>query len=133
MPIATTAGMLLTIIVLSSLVAAPLAVAAARAGLATAIAIWPATMFAALATLLPEIVAGGERLEQLTWIGSLGIDLAFRADGLSLLFALLITGIGSCIFLYASRYLAGDPDQPRFFAFLSLFTGAMLGACWLMT
>ena len=128
MPIAMTAGMLLTIIVLSSLVAAPLALAAARAGLATAIAIWPAAMFAALATLLPEIVAGGERLEQLTWIGSLGIDLAFRADGLSLLFALLITGIGSCIFLYASRYLAGDPDQPRFFAFLSLFTGAMLGA-----
>ena len=120
--------MLLTIVVLSPLLAAPLATAAVRTGLASLVCLWPAALFAALATLLPEIMAGQERLERIAWIGSLGIDLAFRADGLSLLFALLITGIGAFIFLYASRYLAGDRDQPKFFSFLTLFTGAMLGA-----
>lgn len=120
--------MLLTIVVLSSVVAAPLAMAAVRAKLACLIALWPAALFAALAGLLPEIMDGRQRLEAFAWIPSLGVELAFRADGLALLFGLLITGIGSFIFLYASRYLAGDPDQGRFFAFLILFTGAMLGA-----
>ena len=56
------------------------------------------------------------------------VALALRADGLSLLFALLITGIGTFIFLYAARYLAGHADIARFFARLTLFMGAMLGA-----
>ena len=120
--------MLLTVVVLSSLVAAPFAMAVARTRFACLVALWPALLFGALASLLPQVTAGGVRLEALRWIGSLGIDLAFRADGLSLLFALLITGIGAFIFLYASRYLGDDPDRRRFFAFLSLFTGAMLGA-----
>ena len=120
--------MLLTAVVLSSLVAAPLAMAVAPTRFAFLVALWPAASFGALASLLPEVTAGRVRLEETAWIGSLGIDFALRVDGLSLLFALLITGIGSFIFLYASRYLAHDPDRRRFFAFLSLFTGAMLGA-----
>ncbi len=120
--------MLLTAIVLSTLLAAPLALWAVRSGRAALMTAWPASIFIALASLLPEVTAGGERIEQTQWIASLGIDLAFRADGLALLFGLLISGIGTAIFLFASRYLAGDPDQPKFFAFLTLFTGAMLGA-----
>ena len=102
--------------------------ALARGRHAFLLAAWPAALFGVLASLLPEVMAGKMRLEEMEWVGSLGIGFAFRADGLSLLFALLISGIGAFIFLYASRYLAGDPDRGRFFAFLSLFTGAMLGA-----
>jgi multicomponent Na+:H+ antiporter subunit A len=128
MRLAITSRMLITALVLSFLVAAPLAMALAHRRFASLVALWPAALFAALATLLPEVTAGKTLVETNAWVGSLGIDLAFRVDGLSLLFALLITGIGAFIFLYASRYLAGDPDRRRFFVYLTLFTGAMLGA-----
>lgn len=88
----------------------------------------PAALFAGYASLLPAVLGGHALMETWHWIPSLGITLAFRADGLSLLFALLITGIGSFIFLYASRYLAGHADLSRFFARLTLFMAAMLGA-----
>ena len=120
--------MLLTFLILSTLLAAPLAMYVVRAGFAHLTAMLPAALFATFATLISDVAAGHEVLERITWIPSLGIDLAFRIDGLSLLFALLICGIGTFIFLYASRYLAAHPDQPKFFAFLTLFMGAMLGA-----
>ena len=62
------------------------------------------------------------------WIPSLGITAAFRLDGLSLVFALLITGVGTAVFLYASLYLKAYPRLPRFYAALTLFMAAMLGA-----
>jgi multicomponent Na+:H+ antiporter subunit A len=62
------------------------------------------------------------------WIPSLGITAAFRLDGLSLVFALLITGVGTAVFLYASLYLKTYPRLPRFYAVLTLFMAAMLGA-----
>lgn len=62
-----------------------------------------------------------------TWVPSLGINLDFRLDGLALLFALLITGIGSIVFLYSTQYLKTHPKILRFFAFLSFFMGAMIG------
>jgi multicomponent Na+:H+ antiporter subunit A len=64
----------------------------------------------------------------LPWIPSLGIDFSFRLDGLAMLFVLLISGIGSLVFVYASSYLGGVPQRGRLFLFLSLFMFAMLGA-----
>lgn len=61
------------------------------------------------------------------WVPSLGINLDFKLDGLSLLFALLITGIGACIFFYANAYLKGHRYIDRFFGYLCLFMSAMLG------
>ncbi|HUH26522.1 MAG TPA: hydrogen gas-evolving membrane-bound hydrogenase subunit E [Flavobacterium sp.] len=61
------------------------------------------------------------------WIPSMGISLDFKIDGLSFLFALLITGIGSLIFLYASSYLKKHIYLHRFYCYLMLFMGAMLG------
>lgn len=61
------------------------------------------------------------------WIPQLGISLDFKLDGLSLLFALLITGIGTLIFLYASSYLKGHEYINRFFSYLTIFMGSMLG------
>jgi len=121
--------MLLTVLVLAAFLAVPLVVLLARAGAASVIAAIPALLFAAFASCLPEIMAGGSIHETWSWIPSLGLSLAFRADGLSLLFALLITGIGTCVFLYAATYLEKSPEKrPAFFGYLTLFLGAMLGA-----
>ena len=57
----------------------------------------------------------------------MGIALSFYVDGLSLLFALLISFIGKFIILYAGAYLKGHADLGRFFMFLLMFMGSMLG------
>ena len=64
----------------------------------------------------------------LPWIPSLGVDLAFRIDGLSLLMLALIVGIGLAVFAYASAYMAGAAGRPRLFALLTVFMLAMAGA-----
>jgi len=61
------------------------------------------------------------------WIPSLGIDLNFKLDGLSLLFSLLITGIGTLVYFYASYYLKNHARLNQFYCFLTAFMGAMLG------
>jgi multicomponent Na+:H+ antiporter subunit A len=61
------------------------------------------------------------------WIPSLQINLSFWLDGLSLMFALLITGIGALVMLYAARYLAGHPQYNRFALYLFSFMLSMLG------
>ncbi|MCY3833425.1 MAG: proton-conducting transporter membrane subunit [Chloroflexi bacterium] len=57
---------------------------------------------------------------------SLGISLSFYLDGLSLLFALIITGIGALIFFYAGYYFDEADEHNRFMIWLSAFAGAML-------
>src|SRR5690606_19622919 len=70
---------------------------------------------------------GSHFVQSTPWVPSLGINLDFKLDGLSLLFTLLITGIGACIFFYANAYLKGHPYIDRFFGYLCLFMSAMLG------
>jgi multicomponent Na+:H+ antiporter subunit A len=55
------------------------------------------------------------------------LELAFRADGLSLIFAIMISAIGGLILIYAGGYLSGDVRLGRLYAFLLLFMGSMLG------
>lgn len=62
------------------------------------------------------------------WVPSLGVELAFLADGLSLFFALIVAGMGTLIILYATAYLDGHyRHHGRFYAYLVLFMAAMLG------
>ena len=63
-----------------------------------------------------------------SWIsvGPLSIDLAFRVDALSAVMILIVTGVGFLIHLYSIGYMEDDPDLARYFAYLNLFTGAML-------
>jgi multicomponent Na+:H+ antiporter subunit A len=68
------------------------------------------------------VVSGG-----FEWIPSFDVDFAWRLDGLSLTFALLISGIGTLIVLYSGGYLKGHPGQGRFIAFILMFSAAMLG------
>ncbi len=77
--------------------------------------------------MIPDISSGHTIFESTQWIPSLGVNLDFKLDGLSLLFALLITGIGIAIFIYAKSYLKGHPYLDRFFGYLCLFMSAMLG------
>src|SRR2546422_2813033 len=63
-----------------------------------------------------------------TWInlGSLKVDMAFWVDPLSAVMILVVTGIGGLIHIYATGYMHDDKAFWRFFAFLNLFTAAML-------
>lgn len=93
---------------------------------------WSAAIvaFAALLALIPAIPAvfGGETLIQSwQWIPAIGLEFAFRLDGLSLLFTLMILIIGLLVILYARYYLSARDSMGRFFAYLLLFMGSMLG------
>ena len=79
------------------------------------------------AGLLPQAAWGQPMAVTYAWAPSLGIHLSFHADGLALLFAILISGIGALVLIYASGYLAGHPDLGRFYGFLILFMASMLG------
>jgi multicomponent Na+:H+ antiporter subunit A len=76
---------------------------------------------------LDQVAAGGALVQVIPWLPALGIALSFYLDGLSLLFVLLVTGVGTLIFIYAGSYLAGHRDLGKFYLFLSLFMAAMLG------
>ncbi|MBK9260107.1 MAG: putative monovalent cation/H+ antiporter subunit A [Polyangiaceae bacterium] len=93
---------------------------------------------------VPRLLAGQAHQASLPWIPSLGVELAVRLDALSLVFLALICGIGALIFIYASKYLESDPRLGRFYAYLLLFTGSMVGlvladdilflfVCWELT
>lgn len=62
------------------------------------------------------------------WVPSLDISLAFHIDGLSVLMLLLITGIGTLVYVYAVGYLSHTQDRYRVFLLLTLFMLAMIGA-----
>ncbi|TQD40484.1 putative monovalent cation/H+ antiporter subunit A [Haloflavibacter putidus] len=73
-------------------------------------------------------VSQGEVIERTyQWIPSFGVNLTFRLDGLSLLFSLMITGIGFLVFMYTSAYLRNHKYLDRFYGYLSVFMAAMLG------
>jgi len=104
-----------------------------------------AACLAALAPLAPAVLAGETLVTTHAWLPDHGLDLAFRLDGLGLLFCLLILGIGMLVVLYAYYYLPGghvplprtgeksgetanhDDGLGRFYTLLLLFMAAMLG------
>ena len=75
-------------------------------------------------SLVPE---GKALTFSLPWIPALGLNFSLYLDGLSALFALLITGIGTLIVLYAGQYFGDDSSAWRFHAYTLLFMLAMLG------
>ena len=64
----------------------------------------------------------------LKWVesGALSFDWALRVDALTAVMLVVITSVSALVHLYSWGYMEEDPDQPRFFAYLSLFTFAML-------
>ena len=63
-----------------------------------------------------------------TWfsVGEWNFEVGLLVDQLSILFALLITGVGGLIHIYSIGYMSEDPRRRRFFAYLNLFIAAML-------
>ncbi|MFC7475038.1 monovalent cation/H+ antiporter subunit A [Dankookia sp. GCM10030260] len=97
-----------------------------------AVAAWTAAAALAAAALpLVPLAAGvldGEVVVQrLAWLPDWGLDLAFRFDGLGLLFAILILGIGALVILYAAYYMPRQDGLGRLFGLLLAFAGGMLG------
>lgn len=106
---------------------APLLVRAARTQAGWLISLLPLGLFAYFAHLLPEIGGGNRLFYRYDWLPDLGIRLSFCVDGLSLLFALLITGVGAIVCVYSGGYLSGHRDLGKFYVCLLAFMASMLG------
>ncbi|MFN3580023.1 MAG: hydrogen gas-evolving membrane-bound hydrogenase subunit E [Pseudomonas sp.] len=91
------------------------------------LALVPAGCFIWFAAQVSTVAGGEVVMATLAWVPALDVALTMRLDGLSLLFALLITGIGTLIVLYSSAYLDDDQHLGRFYAYLLIFMMAMLG------
>ncbi|MCL6574166.1 MAG: Na+/H+ antiporter subunit A, partial [Bacillus sp. (in: Bacteria)] len=88
----------------------------------------PVFLFAFFTRFISVTKQGETIIESASWIPSLQIGIDFYVDGLGLLFALLITGIGSLVVLYSVFYLSKEKEKlNQFYVFLLLFMGAMLG------
>ncbi|MBQ6657513.1 MAG: monovalent cation/H+ antiporter subunit A [Ottowia sp.] len=80
-----------------------------------------------VALLLPSLQGGAVLVAQHRWMPSAGINFMVRMDGFAWMFAMLVTGIGALVALYARYYMSRDDPVPRFFSFFLAFMGAMLG------
>ena len=74
-----------------------------------------------------RVVEQGAIRSDVEWIPALGLSFTLRLDGLAWMFALLVTGIGFLIVLYARYYMSPTDPVPRFFSLLLAFMGSMLG------
>ncbi len=96
-------------------------------GLGWLLGIIPLSLVIWFFSMLGTITSGEVIRIAYNWIPSLNITLSFAIDGLSLLFAIIVSGVGTMVVVYAGGYMAGDAQIGRFFLYLFLFMGAMLG------
>ncbi|KQU75517.1 MULTISPECIES: monovalent cation/H+ antiporter subunit A [unclassified Rhizobacter] len=80
-----------------------------------------------LALLYPDVGAGTVVTERLAWLPSLGIDVVVRLDGFAWMFAMLVSGMGLLVIVYARYYLSPEDPAARFHSLMLGFMGAMLG------
>ncbi|MGV6889343.1 monovalent cation/H+ antiporter subunit A [Rhodophyticola sp. SM2404] len=123
-------GVILLIIAALPFIGALLPGLMIRAGRnACAIATAVPTLFALtmLIVLAPAVLRGEVIQAQIEWLPQLGLSASFFLDGLGLLFAGMILGVGLLITLYARFYLSGADPMGQFYTYLLMFQGAMLG------
>lgn len=87
----------------------------------------PLAIFLYLTSFIGTISSGQVISTHYNWFPALNIHLDFLIDGLSLTFALIISGVGALILFYANDYLHGHPKQGRFYGYLMFFMASMLG------
>ncbi|MCU0903664.1 MAG: monovalent cation/H+ antiporter subunit A [Tabrizicola sp.] len=122
--------MSLALIVALPFLGAAIPAVAIRAGRNAAAALTGAVTALAFLLLLshaPAVLRGESVQTRIDWLPALGLNANFFLDGLGLLFAGLILGIGLLIILYARFYLAKSDPMGQFFTYLLLFQGAMVG------
>ena len=88
---------------------------------------FPLYMFISFFLKYNEIVSGNVIKEATNWIPSLGINFTFLLDGLSLTFVLIITLIGTAVFLYAGSYMKDYEQTGRFYLYIGVFMTSMMG------
>src|SRR4030095_9604698 len=82
----------------------------------------------ALAWTASARMSSGEGIRMgASWLPAYGLDFTLRMDGFAWMFAVLVTGIGFLVILYARYYMSPADPVPRFFSFLLAFMGSMLG------
>lgn len=91
------------------------------------LALLPAGLVIYFATQVPSIAGGQPLRTSQDWVPSMGVNISFYVDGLGLLFAFLICGIGALVLVYTGGYLVGHPHLGRFYAFMLMFMASMLG------
>lgn len=91
------------------------------------LAILPLALTVYFLSLLPGLARGQIQSISYLWSQELGLTFAFRADGLSLAFALLISGIGALVAVYAGGYFGTKVPIGRFYLWLFFFMASMLG------
>ena len=88
----------------------------------------PAIIFTFLLQYIPITQAGDTWTSEMKWLPSFGLNFTAYVDGLSLLFSLLITGVGALVILYSVFYMSRQREAlHNFYVYLMLFMGAMLG------
>lgn len=117
-------GAVISGFVLAALAPALYGVAGPRTG--WLLALFPAALAVFFWRWLGEVNAA-PMVVRYDWVPALGLNLSFLVDGLSLLFGLLIAGIGAIIFVYAGGYLGKHPHLGRVYALLLVFMASMLG------
>lgn len=104
----------------------------------------PLCLFFYFVHFIPQVMQGSVMSYTLNWFPIIGVSISLCLDGLSILFALLITGIGTLIVIYSIAYLDHSDFLSRYFSYLFLFMAAMLGlvladnlitlfVCWELT
>ena len=94
---------------------------------AYALALFPAVAFALIFAVSEQIQGREIFLFGFDWVPTFDVRFSFRLDGLSYAFALLILGIGALVVLYSGGYLSKSDKLGRFYSYIFLFMGAMLG------
>ncbi|MED4350815.1 Na+/H+ antiporter subunit A [Schinkia azotoformans] len=88
----------------------------------------PLILLLYLVTFIPKVSNGNTIFASMPWIPSYHIDFTIHMDGLSLLFGLLVAGIGTLVVLYSIYYLSKHREAlHNFYVYLLLFMGAMMG------
>ena len=128
--VAIIAGMDVALIVLLPFLGACVPPLTERSGRNVCAGATAAVTFAALLLLLaraPAVFSGEVIAWGVPWVPQIGLSFSFFIDGLGLFFAALILGIGLLVILYARFYLSREDPIAKFYAYLLLFQGAMVG------
>ncbi|PVE25460.1 monovalent cation/H+ antiporter subunit A [Microvirga sp. KLBC 81] len=118
---------LLPLLPLLTVLLPPLAIRSGRTICALATVLPAGAALVMLAAAAPAVYRGEILSAKYSWLPQIGLSFSFFLDGLGFFFAALILGIGLPIIIYARYYLSEHDPMGRFYAYLLLFQGAMVG------
>jgi multicomponent Na+:H+ antiporter subunit A len=107
--------------------AAPLVDRYAKGATCWILSLYPAICCGYFISLLPGAADGQFVRESYPWVPQLGMNMSFFGDGLALMFATMISGIGFFIVIYAQGYMAKSPHRGKLYLYLLAFMASMLG------